>query len=341
MKTIILNKPGEFQLVQRNEIDAATDGEALVKIRRIGICGTDYHAFRGHQPFFAYPRVLGHELGAEIAAIGNSQSVTHVKIGDKVAIEPYLNCNTCQACRSGRSNCCEHLRVLGVHIDGGMTEYLNVPVNKLHKSDLLSFDQLALVEMLGIGLHAVNRALVTPNDNVLVIGAGPIGLSVAQFATLKGAHVVMADQNQNRLHFIAKQAISHMNILVDDALTTDTLRAHFDNDLPTVIFDATGNRASMLATFDLIAHGGRIVYVGLFQGDIQLDDPNFHRREISLLASRNALPADFKTIISLMETGQIDTNPWLSHRTTLDRLPGVFKTFLDPEQALIKAIVDV
>ena len=340
MKTIILNKPGEFRLIQRNDVDAVKDEEAIVRIRRIGICGTDYHAFRGNQPFFSYPRVLGHELGGEIVAVGHSQLST-LKPGDKVSIEPYLNCNTCQACQRGHFNCCERLNVLGVHSDGGMTEYLKVPLQKLHPSDRLSFDQLALVETLGIGLHAVNRAQVSANDKVLVIGAGPIGFSVAQFCHFKGALVVIADRNQKRLDFIRKQGLSHANLLVGDTIDADCLREPFNDDLPTVIFDATGSRASMQSTFDLVAHGGKIAYVGLFQGDVQFNDPNFHRREISLLASRNSLPGDFKEIISLMETNKIDTTPWLSHRTTLDALPETFPTFLNPEQELIKAIIDV
>ncbi len=313
----------------------------MVKIRRIGICGTDYHAFSGNQPFFSYPRVLGHELGAEVVAIGGSGLVSGLTIGDRVSIEPYLTCQTCQACRNGRSNCCENIQVLGVHTDGGMTEYMNVPVEKLHKSSVLSFDQLALVETLGIGLHAVNRAGITSTDNVLIIGAGPIGLSVAQFCKINGSFVSIADRAENRLDFIVKHALADKGILVADSLDANTLREHFGGDLPTVIVDATGNRASMLGTFDLVAHGGKIVYVGLFQGDVQFHDPTFHKREISLLASRNSLPADFKAIISLMESGEINTKPWLTHRTNFDQLPETFASFQRSDDVLVKAIIDV
>lgn len=262
-------------------------------------------------------------------------------MGDRVSVEPYINCQTCQACRSGHPNCCDSIQVMGVHTDGGLTEYLRVPVRKLHKSDVLSFDQLALVETLGIGLHAVNRAGVKETDKVLIIGAGPIGLSVAQFCKLNGALVGVADMTPSRLAFTEKHGLSDRTILVDEPLTADYLRANYDSDLPNVIFDATGNRSSMLNTFELVSHGGQVVYVGLFQGEVTFNDPNFHRREISLHASRNSLPADFRTIISLMEQGMINTTPWLSHRTSFDRLPDTFQSFMEPDQELIKAIVEI
>ncbi len=341
MKTIILKKPGEFQLIDRAEPEIVDRGEALVKIKRIGICGTDYHAFTGNQPFFSYPRVLGHELGGEVVTLGDGASDAVIQRGDRVSVEPYLNCTECQACRNGRSNCCERLQVLGVHTDGGMTEFMKVPIGKLHKSAVLSFDQLALVETLGIGSHAVNRATVQPQDLVLIVGAGPIGLAVAQFCRLSSATVGVADTNESRLDFIGRQTLSDQSIVVKEALTPTHLRTFFGGDLPTVIIDATGNRNSMQNAFDLIAHGGRIVFVGLFQGEVEFNDPNFHKREVTLLSSRNALPADFTKIISLMESGRIDTTPWLSHRTDLDHLVADFPTFTQPGQQLIKAMVEV
>lgn len=328
-------------MVSREDLQEVHPEEALVKIRRVGICGTDYHAYRGKQPFFSYPRVLGHELGAEIVVLGSGAQGRGLQVGDRVSVEPYINCQTCQACRSGHPNCCDSIQVMGVHTDGGLTEYLRVPVRKLHKSDVLSFDQLALVETLGIGLHAVNRAGVKETDKVLIIGAGPIGLSVAQFCKLNGALVGVADMTPSRLAFTEKHGLSDRTILVDEPLTADYLRANYDSDLPNVIFDATGNRSSMLNTFELVSHGGQVVYVGLFQGEVTFNDPNFHRREISLHASRNSLPADFRTIISLMEQGMINTTPWLSHRTSFDRLPDTFQSFMEPDQELIKAIVEI
>ena len=338
MKTIILNKPQELQLISRDFDDTLSKNEALLKIHRIGICGTDYHAYRGRQPFFSYPRVLGHELGAEVIALGNGVGANGIKIGDKVSVEPYLNCGECQPCQNGKTNCCESLKVLGVHIDGGMTEYLKVPVNKLHKSDLLGYEQLALVETLGIGSHAVQRANVNENDFVLVIGAGPIGLSVIQFAKINGAKIAVMDFSKQRLDF-ANEAIGiDESIIAKEDFSADDLRKLLKGNLPTVVFDATGNAQSMMKAFSYVAFGGKLVYVGLFQGDVTFFDPDFHRREITLLASRNALPTDFKHIISKMESGQINTKAWLTHEAAFVDLPTVFESWLDPKSQVIKAM---
>ncbi len=339
MKTIILNQPQELQLISRDFDDTLAENEALLKIHRIGICGTDYHAYRGRQPFFSYPRVLGHELGAEVVSLGSGAETSDIKIGDKVSVEPYLNCGVCQPCQNGKTNCCESLKVLGVHSDGGMAEYLKVPVNKLHKSAILQYEQLALVETLGIGSHAVQRANVSANDIVLVIGAGPIGLSVIQFAKINGAKIAVMDFSKQRLDF-ANEAIGiDKSIVATEDFSADDLRRILEGKLPTVVFDATGNAQSMMKAFSYVAFGGKLVYVGLFQGEVTFFDPDFHRREITLLASRNALPTDFKHIISKMESGEINTKAWLTHEAAFDDLPTVFETWLDPKSQVIKAMV--
>lgn len=338
MKTIILNKPQELQLVSQDFDETLCKNEALLKIHRIGICGTDYHAYRGRQPFFSYARVLGHELGAEVIALGSGADENGITIGDKVSVEPYLNCGECQPCKNGKINCCESLKVLGVHVDGGMAEYLKVPVNKLHKSDFLSYEQLALVETLGIGSHAVQRATITENDILLVIGAGPIGLSVIQFVKIIGAKIVVMDFSKQRLDF-ANEAIGiDESIIAKDDFSADDLRKILKGNMPTAVFDATGNAASMMKAFSYVAFGGKLVYVGLFQGEVTFFDPDFHRREITLLASRNALPTDFKDIIVTMESGQINTKAWLTHEAAFGDLPTVFETWLDPKSAVIKAM---
>jgi len=338
LKTIILNKPQELQLVSQDFDETLCKNEALLKIHRIGICGTDYHAYRGRQPFFSYPRVLGHELGAEVIALGSGADENGITIGDKVSVEPYLNCGECQPCKNGKINCCESLKVLGVHVDGGMAEYLKVPVNKLHKSDFLSYEQLALVETLGIGSHAVQRANVNENDFVLVIGAGPIGLSVIQFVKIIGAKIVVMDFSKQRLDF-ANEAIGIDEIIMaKDDFSAEDLRKILKGNMPTTVFDATGNAASMMKAFSYVAFGGKLVYVGLFQGEVTFFDPDFHRREITLLASRNALPTDFKDIIVKMESGQINTKAWLTHEAAFGDLPTVFETWLDPKSAVIKAM---
>ncbi|RYU93464.1 zinc-binding alcohol dehydrogenase family protein [Emticicia agri] len=338
MKALSLQETGKFAYHTIAEPTPLAADEALVKIHRIGICGTDYHAYRGRQPFFTYPRILGHELGVEVVAIGNE--VNHLKTGDRCSVEPYLNCGKCQPCRNGKTNCCETLQVLGVHTDGGMTEYMKLPADKLYPSALLNYEQLALVETLGIGCHAVNRAGITAADKVLVVGAGPIGLACLQFAKIKGAKVVMLDMNEARLSFAKNtmQADATVTVGLNNA---EEIRAHFDGDLPTAIFDATGNPGSMMATFELAAFGGKIIFVGLFQGEVTFFDPLFHRRELTILASRNALPEDFRAIIALMEAGKIDTNAWITHRIAFEEVADSFGRLLQSGNQLLKAIITV
>ena len=338
MKTIILNQPGELVLTDREINDDLAENEALLKIHRIGICGTDYHAYRGKQPFFSYPRVLGHELGAEVIALGKGVANDKIVVGNKVSVEPYLNCGHCQSCRNGKSNCCENLKVMGVHIDGGMCEYMKIPANKLHPSDILSYEQLALVETLGIGAHAVQRANVNSNDIVLIIGAGPIGLSVIQFAKIHQAQIAVMDFSNQRLDFANEIIGTDYSIVPTDDFSTDNLRKILGGNLPTIIFDATGNAQSMMKAFSLLAFGGKLVYVGLFQGEVTFFDPDFHRREVTLLASRNALPTDFTNIIQQMESGKIDTKAWITHQTNFDELPKMFDSWLDPKSQVIKAM---
>jgi threonine dehydrogenase-like Zn-dependent dehydrogenase len=336
VKQITLDKPGHF-VAHDGPVPSARSGEALLRVHRIGICGTDLHAFAGRQPFFNYPRILGHELGVEILDPGSDPQ--GLNPGDRCSVEPYINCGHCIACRRGRPNCCAGLQVLGVHIDGGMRHEIAVPARKLHRSFTLSYDQLALVETLAIGAHAVERAAIERDDFVLVIGAGPIGLSVIQFVQLHATTLAVMDVNGSRLDF-CRRALGVRHTIAGGASALEELQAIGGGELPSIIIDATGNAASMAGSFDLAAQGGRIVFVGLVQGAVIFDDPNFHRRELTLLASRNAPPATFRDIIALLETGGIDTAPWITHRFTLADTPLVFPG-LAGDPALVKAVISV
>lgn len=339
MQTLVLETPGKIILIDTPEPGAPGPGEALVQVRRIGVCGTDIHAFIGNQPFFNYPRILGHELGVEVLAVGTG--VTNVSPGDRCAVEPYLNCGRCIACTRGKPNCCRTLAVLGVHTDGAHRERVLVPATKLHVSKQLTLDQLALVETLGIGAHAVARAQVTAGETVAVIGAGPIGLAVMQFALVAGARVIVIDVNPARLAFCRDRlgVSDQVNAATEDIASR--LEALTGGDLPTVVFDATGSIKSMNATFNYPAQGGRVVLVGLALADVTFNDPNFHRRELTILASRNAVPADFTRIIQLIESGRIDTTPWITHRATLAEAPRHFDSWTRPETGVIKAMIEV
>jgi 2-desacetyl-2-hydroxyethyl bacteriochlorophyllide A dehydrogenase len=339
MKTIRLEEPGRLSLIATEASGVLAPDEARVRVHRIGVCGTDIHAFGGKQPFFSYPRILGHELGVEVLEIGSE--VTNIKPHDKCSVEPYLNCQKCIACRRGKPNCCTDIKVLGVHTDGGMREQFSLPARKLHPSKVLTLDQLALVETLGIGAHAVSRAKVESSEFVLVIGAGPIGLAAMQFAVEAGASVIALDINEERLNFCREQlgVAFTINALEEEVLSR--LQELTGGDLPTAVLDATGNPKSMMASFEYCAHGGRLVFIGLFQGEVMFNDPNFHKRELSLVGSRNALPEDFARIITQIEKGRIDTTPWITHRASFEDAVTEFPSWVKPESGVLKAIIEV
>ena len=339
MRAIELTAPGQLRIIDAPEPPAPVAGEALVRVHAVGICGTDYSGYLGKMPFFSYPRIPGHELGVEVVAIG--PGVTNVTPGDRCAVEPYINCQRCYSCRRGHTNCCENHQTLGVHCDGGLRPFFKVPARKLHVSRNLASEQLALVETLAIGCHAVNRARPLAGENVLVLGAGPIGLSAIEFARISGARVIVLDLNESRLAFVReKMQIPDTIVAGPEALTR--LGELTGGQLADVVIDATGHHESMSRCLEFAAFAGRVVYVGITVKELVFPHaPLLHRRELTLLASRNALSADFPRIIGLIEQGRIDTRPWLTHRADFAEVPAIFPTWLAPEAGVIKAVVNV
>jgi 2-desacetyl-2-hydroxyethyl bacteriochlorophyllide A dehydrogenase len=340
MKAISLREPKHFERIEIPETGEPGSGEALVQVHRVGVCGTDISGYLGKMPFFSYPRIPGHELGVEVLAVGGG--VSNVGPGDRCSVEPYINDENSFASLRGRPNCCEKLRVLGVHTDGGLRPRFILPARKLHPSARLEWEQLALVETLAIGCHCVDRAAPLPQENLLLIGAGPIGLSVLEFARLAKARTIVLDMNQQRLDFCRdKMGVEQTLVFESEDKTIASLRELTDGNLPTIVIDATGSAASMSSAFQYVAHTGRLVYVGITTDTIQFKHPLLHAREMSVMGSRNALPGDFTRIISLIESGQIDTRPWITHRTAFDDMIGDFPSFTKPETGVIKAIVDL
>jgi len=339
MKAIQLEKPQNFRMIEIPEPAAPGPGDTLVRIDRIGICGTDYAGFLGKMPFFSYPRIPGHELGVEVIAVGDG--VRNVKPGDRCAVEPYINCQKCYSCRRGHTNCCEGHMTLGVMCDGGMCERMILPARKLHVSRRLSFEQLALVETLAIGCHAINRGQPESGEQVLVIGAGPIGLSVVEFSRLSGARTIVMDMNEQRLAFVRdRMGVADTILSRGDGVELKQLAELTGGQLADVVVDATGSNQSMGHALNYCAFAGRLVYVGITQQEVSFPHaPILHRRELTLLASRNALAPDFARIIQLIEDGRIDTRPWITHRAGFDALIGEFPNWLKPESAVIKAVV--
>lgn len=339
MKAILLEKPQHFARIELPEPAAAGPGEALVSVQRIGICGTDLSGYLGKMPFFSYPRIPGHELGVEVVAVGSG--VTNVRAGDRCSVEPYINCQNCHSCRAGHTNCCENLQVLGVHTDGGMRPRFIVPARKLHPSSKLTLDQLALVETLAIGCHAVDRGDCARAKSTLIIGAGPIGLATLEFVKLSGSRPIVMDLQESRLQFCRETMGVKDTIIAGRGDEVEQLRALTDGALANVVIDATGSNKSMSNALNFVAFAGKLVFVGITTNEVSFGHPLMHRREMTLLASRNALPPDFKRIIKLIEEGQIDTRPWITHRSKFDSLIEDFPSYVKPETGVIKAMVTV
>jgi 2-desacetyl-2-hydroxyethyl bacteriochlorophyllide A dehydrogenase len=337
MKALVCIKPGEFEY---REIDAplAAPGQAIIKIRRIGICGTDLHAFEGTQPYFEYPRILGHELSGDLVDFDKAPGFVP---GEAVTIIPYFNCGVCIACRNGKPNCCVTMKVCGVHVDGGMVEYLSVPSSSLVHGAGLSYDELALVEPLAIGAHAVRRAAVTEGEFVLVIGAGPIGLGTMESARIAGGEVIAMDINESRLTFCRDRLhlLHTVNAGSEDVMAQ--LRHITRGEMPTVVIDATGSRGAINNAFQYLAHGARYVLVGLQKGEIQFSHPEFHKREATLMSSRNATREDFARVMDSMRRGLIAPTTYITHRVAFGQVKEEFGKWLDPANGVIKAMVEL
>lgn len=336
MRAILCEKPGALALVERPTPQPGP-GEVLVRMRRVGVCGTDFHIFQGKHPFLQYPRVIGHELSGEIAAAGEGSAL---RAGQPVSILPYLACGRCVACRKGRTNCCQTIQVLGVHRDGGLAEFLTVPEAYALPADGITLDQAAMIEFLSIGAHGVRRSGLTGDDRVLVAGAGPIGMAAMIFAKLRGAQVTAIDLRDDRL------ALCRDRLGVDATVNAREdvparLSAMTGGDFFDVVFDATSNLASMQQGLGYVAHGGTYVLLSIVQDPIAFPDPEFHKRETTLLASRNATREDFLDVMAAMRAGRIPTDALNTHKAPLAALPEALPLWLRPESGVVKALVEL
>jgi 2-desacetyl-2-hydroxyethyl bacteriochlorophyllide A dehydrogenase len=331
MRAIVCHEPFRLASTLRDD-PIAGPGEVLVRISRVGLCGTDYHIFAGRHPFLSYPRVMGHELSGEVAALGPG---TSLRVGQRVTINPYIACGTCIACRKAKPNACVNIRVLGVHVDGGMCDMLAVPETAVIDADGLSADQAAMVEFLAVGAHAVSRAPAGV-DNMLVVGAGPIGIATALFGRLRGFEVSLADRRQGRLAY-ARDRLGFDGVEADDGLE-EVLAQQTHGDMFDLVVDATGSLPAMRRSLGLVAHGGALVLVGVAPGELTFEDPEFHKREAMLIASRNALAVDFERVIAAMNAGDIPTDVLHTHSIEADELTERLPALIAEADSVLKAI---
>lgn len=332
MKKLVCVEPGSFAYVEE-AIPEPGIGQSLLRVRKIGICGTDIHAFAGRQPFFSYPRVLGHEVAADFVkgdAVGFSE-------GDKVTVIPYFTEGKDIASRMGKPNCAADMQVLGVHVDGAMAEYVLVPSGALRKAEGLDYDDLVLVEPLAIGAHGIQRGGINPGEYVLVIGAGPIGLGIVALAAIAGAKVIALDVDAERLQHAKDLGALHI-LSGRDGHVQERLQEITQGDMPTLLFDATGNTAAINNAFTYMAHGARYVLVGLQKEEIHFSHPEFHKREGTLMSSRNALGSDFQYVMDRLADGSLKPEQFITRRVNFADAAALFE---DPRTPLAKGIKTV
>ena len=340
MRAIQIAEPKLMRRIEIEEPARPGPGQALVRTHRMGVCGTDVSCYLGKFPFFDFPRIPGHELGVEVLEVGDG--VTNVKAGDRCSVEPYMNCGKCFACRRGAGNCCANLKVIGVMMDGGLCDRFLIRAEKLHPSTKLSMEQLALVETLAIGCHANDRGAPAAGEHALIIGLGPIGLATLEFARLTAAKISVMDMNEQRLEFVRRNyGIENTIHFKADESELVRMRELTDGDMYSVVTDATGNKHSMSGALKYVAPTGSLVYVGITTEEVSFRHPVLHRPEATIKASRNALPPDFTRIIQLIENGTINTEPWITHRTSFDDVIDQFESFTKPETGVLKAIIEL
>ncbi len=330
---LVVTEPGKLIVEKRVGPERGND-DALVAPRRAGICGTDYHIYEGNQPFLSYPRVMGHELAVELL---EAPPNSHLLAGETYIVNPYISCGTCIACRKGKPNCCTRISVLGVHRDGGMAGLLTLPARNLVPAQGMGADECAMVEFLAIGAHAVRRAATAEDDQVLVVGAGPIGLGTALFAAIEAGGVTIMDRDRSRLDAAEKLIPNCKAVMAgDDNGLGEIAPEGFD-----VVFDATGSRESIERGFAHAAHGGRYCLVSVIKGDISFVDAEFHRKELTLLGSRNAIAADFEKVISAIKSGAARSDDWITHRTTLQGAIKDLPVWAANKAGLVKAVIEI
>jgi len=336
MTALVCTKPGALSIAQRPEPRRGAE-EVLLQIRRVGTCGTDYHIFEGLHPFIDYPRVMGHELSGVVAEAPASSRLRKDQV---VTVNPYLACGRCIACRKGKPNCCMAISVLGVHRDGGMCEWLSLPERNLLPAEGLSLDAAAAAEFLAIGAHAIRRSGMGEGAQVLVVGAGPIGLGAAIFARIAGASVTMMDRDPGRIA-LARTAIGIEDLILAGEDAGEQVAGATAGEGFEFVIDATGNRASMEKGFGFVAHGGSYVLVSVVKDSITFSDPEFHKREMTLLGSRNATDADFNRVIAAIRAVQVPIEKLITHRTTLAGALADLPRWAHEKSGLVKALIDI
>lgn len=337
MKAIVIPNPNEIE-IREVPIPEVKEGEALLKVRYVGICGADVASFTGNQPFTTYPRIPGHEFSAEIVEIPENDK--GLKAGDIVTCNPYFNCGGCYSCERGFVNCCTDNQTMGVQRDGAFCEYISMPVERIYEGKGLSAEELALIEPFSISQHAVSRCTIKENDNVLVIGAGPIGLFALLAAKAKCKNIVVADILDNRLdlakEYGAAAVVNTKAESLEEFTNKFTDGKGFD-----VCIEACGAPETFLGCIDSCAFAGNIVLIGNGKRETSFVHSILLKKELNVYGSRNALKEDFINNIDLVASKECDVMKMVSRVYDMENALDAFKALANNDGTLAKILIKI
>jgi L-galactonate 5-dehydrogenase len=338
MRALYIRKPLEAE-VGELEAPVAGPGEVLLRVRYVGMCGSDLSSYRGKNPLVSYPRIPGHEIAATIEAAGEGVPEEY-RAGQAVTLSPYTNCGVCASCRRGRPNACKNNQTLGVQRDGALTEYIVAPYGKLILAEGLGLRDLSLVEPLTVGYHAARRGRVTEADTVLVLGCGAVGLGAIAAAAFHGARVIAADVDDRKLE-LAKRAGAKEGVNTKTQNLSEAMQRMTEGLGPDVVIEAIGTPETFRQAVELAAFTGRVVYIGYAKDEVQYDSRLFVQKELDILGSRNALPEDFAGVIRMLSETAFPLEEMVSRVVALDDAPQALQDWYAAPATISKIVVEV
>jgi len=337
MKATVLRAPGEAAVDQVPEPETTGEGNILLKVRKIGLCGSDLNSYRGRNPLVTYPRILGHEIAATVAVLNPNHP--ELQPGTAVTVSPYTSCGRCASCRRGRPNACQFNQTLGVQRDGALAEFIAVPADRLYRAHL-SLKELCLVEPLTVGFHAAARGRVTPADTVAIIGCGGVGLGAVAGAAFRGATVIGIDVEDTKLATARKAGATHTINSASENLHT-RLSEITGGHGPDVFIEAIGLPQTFRAAVEEVAFTGRVVYIGYAEQEVAYETRLFVQKELDILGSRNAQPDDFRDVIRMLEEHRFPVDDAITHMVAMDEAPQILAAWDRDPARFGKIMIDV
>lgn len=337
MKAVVLEGPGQVRLKDVPEPSAPSEGEVLLRVRRVGLCGSDLNSYRGRNPLVSYPRILGHETAGTVAAVG--PGVEGWLEGTAVTLSPYSNCGRCASCLRGRSNACRFNQTLGVQRDGALTELIAVPASRLFQADL-TLKELCLVEPLTVGFHAVERGRVEAGDSIAVFGCGGIGLGAVAGAAFRGATVIGVDVDHAKLALARKAGAAYTVNTAQEDLHVQ-LEELTGGRGPDVIIEAIGLPETYRAAVEEVAYAGRVVYIGWAKEQVTYETRPFVHKELDILGARNAQREDFQQVIRMLEAHRFPVDDAVTHTVPLQETPAILEAWSAEPARFSKIMVQV